>query len=233
MKNLPKIELPKYRHTFVTGETIEFRPFTVKEQKILLLAKESGKDEDVVQAVRQIIENCTFGKLDLDTTPLFNIEDLFLRIRARSVSNLVELRYRVKDKQGNRTNETLTVSIDLDEVKMKTFDDHSNKVMITDNIGIKFAYPTVNMFAQSEQSDADQLISLIDYIYTEEDVFPKSELTREYLEELVNDLDPQMLKKISDTYLESMPRIHHTVTVKTKDGEEIELVYDNIVDFFT
>lgn len=233
MKNLPKIELPKYRHTLVTGETVEFRPFTVKEQKILLLAKESGKDEDVIQGVRQIIENCTFGKLDLDVTPLFNIEDLFLRIRSRSVSNIVELRYRVKDKEGNRTNETLTVTIDLDDVKMRTFENHSDKVMITDNIGIKFAYPTINMLIQSNESESDQLISLIDYIYTNEDVFPKSELTKEYLNELVGDLDPQMLKNISDTYLDTMPRIHHTVTVKTNDGEEIELVYDNIIDFFT
>jgi hypothetical protein len=230
MSGLPKLDLPRYKHKLVgLNKEVKYRGFTTKEQKILLGAKEEDSADQMLEAIKQIIENCTFGDIDVDTLPYFDLEDLFLRIREKSVSDVVELAYNVKDKDGAHL-EQIHLSVDLKEVKVKTNPDHKDKIQLSDQIGIKMKYPTVDMLKHVGDEMA-MLESCIDCIFTEDEVFYVKDYSREDYEEFIDSLDVAALKKIK-TFFDTMPRLRHEETINLKDGTTETIKFEGLQDFF-
>ena len=229
---LPKIDLPRYKHYLHgLGKEIHYRGFTVKEQKILLHAKEEGSQEQMVEAINQIIEHCTYGKIDANELAFFDVEDLFIRIRSKSVSEVVELKYRVRDEDDKPTKDIIDISINLDEVKVTFPEDHDKKIMITDSIGLMMKYPTMEELNKYGNDDMKMLEHCIDCIFTPDEVHYLKDVSQEEIDEFIGDLDTEALKKIKH-FFQTMPRIRHTEEVKMPSGEIETLEFEGLQDFF-
>ncbi len=228
---LPKIDLPRYKHHLVgINKDIKFRPFTLKEQKILLLAKQSENSEQMIEAVKQLISLCTDGAVNPDELPFFDVEDLFVRIRSKSVSEISELMYRDKE-----TDQKYKVKINLDDVKVITPEDHTNKIMITDTIGMMMKYPTLDMIKTDENKtldDSQLLKNCIDYIFDSSEMYYLKDEPEEVVNEWIDGLDSAALLKI-EHFFKTMPRLRHEVTLKLSDGRSETLLFEGMESFFT
>ena len=143
---LPKMTTPTYElEVPSTDEKIKYRPFLVKEEKILLLAMESGKPDDIVNAIKQIVIGCTYEKLNVDTMPMFDIEYIFLQIRAKSVGEVSKLKILCPDDKKTYAN----VEIDLNDIVVQVDEDHTNKIELTDSMGMIMTYPTIESFSKN------------------------------------------------------------------------------------
>ena len=148
--SLPLLKTPKHELTLPsTGETLQYRPFLVGEEKGLLLALESGEDKQISESVMQTVGQCTFGKLDVTKAPMFDIEYIFLNIRAKSVGEVSELTLIAPDDNETR----VVVEVDLSEVKVQETEGHTNKIELTDEMGIYMQYPTVDTFGESGMTE--------------------------------------------------------------------------------
>jgi hypothetical protein len=164
---LPKIKHPTYNFTIPsTKKNVNVRPFTVQEEKILLMAKSSDKTEDIVASVKQIIRNCIIDPVDVDQLATFDIEYLFVKLRSKSIGEVVDLVYKDPD-----TEEEIKFKINLEDVEVKYDPDHSNKLMLNNDVGVVMKYPTLNDVKQVEmESDVENsilnvLINFIDKIF--------------------------------------------------------------------
>ena len=147
---LPKLNTPTYElEVPSTDEKLKYRPFLVKEEKILLMAMESGKNEDIVNAVKQIVSECTFNKLKVGTMPMFDIEYIFLNIRAKSIGEVSKLKLLCPDDKKTYAD----VEVNLEEVQIQVDGDHTNKIELTDSMGMIMTYPTIDSFADSGIQD--------------------------------------------------------------------------------
>ena len=234
---LPTINTPTYELVVPsTDEKIKYRPFLVKEEKILLLAMESGKQTDVINAIKQIVTACTFGKLKIGTMPMFDVEYLFLNIRAKSVGEISELQLVAPDDKET----TVSVSVDLNDIKVQVQDNHTNKVELTDEMGIYMTYPTVNGFANSGATEVtaenmlDVIVSCISQIYDKkgEEIFEAKDSTKKELIEFIEQLNSQQFKDIQN-FFDTMPKLKHTIKIKNpKTNVESEVVLSGLSDFF-
>ena len=173
---LPKLDVPIYTVNLVsTGKPIRFRPFLVKEQKLFLMASESSDSNEMVSTIRQVLKNCILDDVDVDGLPTFDLEWLFMNLRARSVEEVVDLTYKcnnvVKDEKGEdkKCNGVVEFKMNLLEIEPTKNPNHKNKVQITENLGVAFKYPTFEMIQKYEKMDENQvmiriLIDCIDYI---------------------------------------------------------------------
>ena len=143
---LPKLTTPTYElEVPSTDEKVQYRPFLVKEEKILLIAMESGKSEDIIEAVKQIVSSCTFDKLDLGRMPMFDVEYIFLNIRAKSVGEISKLKLLCPD--DNKTYGE--VEVNLQDVKVHVDEGHNNKIELENKMGMIMTYPSVDTFKKS------------------------------------------------------------------------------------
>ena len=234
---LPKINAPTYElEVPSTGEKIKYRPFLVKEEKILLIASESGKQEDVITAIKQIATECTFGKLKVGRMPMFDVEYIFLNIRAKSVGEVSELTLVAPDDKETKVN----IEIDLSEIKVQESEGHTNKIELTDEMGIYMQYPTVDTFSKSGMTEItatnmlDVISSCIFEIYDKkgEEVFQAKDSTKKELVDFIEQLDTKQFAKIQD-FFDTMPKLKHVVTVKNpKTKKETDVVLSGLSDFF-
>ena len=234
---LPKINTPTYElEVPSTGEKIKYRPFLVKEEKILLIASESGKQEDVINAIKQIATACTFGKLKVGRMPMFDVEYIFLQIRAKSVGEVSELTLVAPDDKETRVD----IEIDLSEIKVQESEGHTNKIELTDEMGIYMQYPTVDTFSKSGMTEItaanmlDVISSCIFEIYDKkgEEVFQAKDSTKKELVDFIEQLDTKQFAKIQD-FFDTMPKLKHVVTVKNpKTKKETDVVLSGLSDFF-
>ena len=234
---LPKLTTPTYELEIPsTDEKISYRPFLVKEEKILLMAMESGKNEDIVNAVKQIVSECTFNKLKLGTMPMFDVEYIFLNIRAKSIGEISKLKLLCPD--DNKT--YVNVEVNLEDVQVQVGDDHTNKIELTDNMGMIMTYPTIDSFAESgiQQINADNMIDIIGscilQIYEDngEKVYEAKDQTKKEMTEFIEQMNTTQFKKVQK-FFDTMPRLKHTIKVKnpkTKKMNDITLAGLN--DFF-
>jgi len=230
MAGLPKLDLPRYKHKLVgLDKEVTYRGFTTKEQKILLHAKQEDTEEQMIEAISQIIENCVFDEIDVDNLPFFDLEDLFLRIREKSVSDVVELSYKVKDKDGNQI-ERVDVTVDLKQVQVKCVESHKKEIMLSDDIGIKMRYPSINMLKNAKE-EMEMLEQCIEMVFTKEEVFFIKDYTKQEREEFLDSLDVASLKKIKQ-FFDTMPMLRHEETVTLKDGTEHVIKFEGLKDFF-
>ena len=234
---LPKLEVPIYELTVPsTDEKIKYRPFLIKEEKILLIAMESGANEDVIQAVKQIVSECTFNTLKLGNMPMFDVEYIFLQIRSKSVGEVSKLKILCKDDGETYAN----VEVDLTEIEVQVNDDHTNKIELTDEMGVIMRYPTIDSFSTAGISDItadnmlDVIVACIDKIYDKkgEEVYDSKDSSKKELMDFVEQMNTTQFQDVQ-AFFDSMPKLRHEITVvnpKTKVENKVAL--SGLNDFF-
>jgi len=238
---LPKLNVPVYEAILPSTEkVIKYRPFLVKEEKILLTALETEDTKSLSSAVRQIVNNCVQGELDVDKLPTFDIEYLFLRLRAKSVGEKVTIGlrpYGCSKNEGGLCKSTTEVEIDLEEVKVTKNKASSSKIMLDDKIGIKMRYPdinTINLTGENptEAAGMDVIRGCIEMIFTEEETHERDSFTDEELDEFIDSLNSQQFKLIRN-FFDNMPVLKHTVKYKCETcGEKKETTLQGLNSFF-
>ena len=234
---LPKLTTPTYElEVPSTDEKIQYRPFLIKEEKILLIAMESGKNEDIVEAIKQIVSECTFNKLKISTMPMFDVEYIFLQIRAKSVGEVSKLKLLCRD--DNKT--YADVEVNLPDVKVQVDDKHTNKIELTKDMGMVMSYPTIDSFKESgittinASNMLDVISACIKEIYEEkgEKVYQAKDQTKKELTEFIESLNTKQFQKIQQ-FFDTMPKLKHTVKVKNpKTKKENEVTLFGLQDFF-
>jgi len=234
---LPKLNVPTYELVVPsTDEKVKYRPFLVKEEKILLIAMESGKSEDMLQSVKDIVDECTFNKLKLGSMPMFDVEYIFLQIRAKSVGEVSKLKVLCQDDMKTYAN----VSVDLNDIEVQVDDDHTNKIVLSDEMGVIMKYPTIDSFTEHKIDDInasnmlDVIAICIAQIYDKkgEEVYDSKDSTKKELIEFVEQLNTQQFADIQK-FFDTMPSLRHTITVKNpKTKKESEVTLTGLNDFF-
>jgi hypothetical protein len=238
---LPKVEYPLYEiHIKSLDKKIKFRPFLVKEEKILLIAKEAKDPESVKLAVSQIIQNCAQEPLDVETLPMFDVEMIFIKLRAKSVGETVRLTFNCQNKLPDETvcNGNTDYTLNLENVRYELPEGHDSKVQLTENVGVKLKYPTLGQSLPVTDEDDEYaalltvLLTNIEYIYDKESVHKPENATKEDLEEFVESLSVEALDKIQ-RFFETSPKVvlEDKVTCK-KCGFLHTLHTENLLDFF-
>ena len=234
---LPKLTTPTYElEVPSTDEKIKYRPFLVKEEKILLIAMESGEQESIVTAIKDIVTECTFGKIDLGGMPMFDVEYIFLQIRSKSVGEVSKLKVLCRDDGETYAN----VEVDLTEIEVQVNDDHTNKIELTDEMGVIMRYPTIDSFSTAGISDItadnmlDVIVTCIDKIYDKkgEDVYDSKDSSQKELMDFVEGMNTQQFQDVQ-AFFDSMPKLRHEITVvnpKTKVENVVAL--SGLNDFF-
>ena len=212
---LPVINTPTYElEVPSTKDKLVYRPFLVKEEKILLMAMEEESDTQLNRALKQVVNNCTFEKIDVAKLPLFDLEYIFLRIRAKSVGEVAKLQILCED-----DGETyVPVEIDLESIEVEFQEDHNTKIEITDDIGLIMSYPTFEYLDFNvEGSDINKLFDIIassiHQIYEGEIIHEKVDFNKKELKTFLESLTSEQFKKVQH-FFETMPRLRHTLEVK-------------------
>lgn len=235
---LPSVETPRYELTLPsTDKVVQFRPFLVKEEKVLLVAMESNNNTEIINATKEILNACTFEKLEIEKLPIFDIEYIFLQIRAKSVGEIAKFKMLCPDDKSTYVD----VEVDLTKVNVQVDDTHTNNIVIDENrkLGVVFNYPTLEMTKAGfdiDETDINTLFDImttsIDHIYEGEKVYPAKDSTKEELKTFLESLPQKTFEKIK-TFFETMPQLRHSIEVenpKTKVKSTIDL--KGIRDFF-
>jgi hypothetical protein len=232
--------LPKVKHQiydFVipsTGKKESFRPFLVKEEKILLMAKASDDPADSLRAVKQIVNNCGIREaFDVDTLTIFDIEYLFIQLRAVSVSNIVTLSYK-----DNEDNKVYDFTVDLKDIEIKFPETVDKIIKVTDTMGIVMKWPSASLFDDKDyfragdQAFYELILRCIDKIYDGEKVYNASEYSAKELEVFLDDCGIMIFNKIQE-FMTNVPHIHHILTYTNSNGKKQSIELNGLTDFFT
>lgn len=230
---LPKIDLPIMEVELPSnGKKVKIRPFTVKEEKILLVAQESDEPAAEMLAIKQILTNCIIDD-DVEELPVFDMEFLLLKLRSISVDNKVE--FAIQDPE---TEEAVTLSIDVDEVNITTAEGHSNEIKINDDYTLFLKYPNVDSFIRINQLDGTDplttyfiMTSCLDYIASEDEIEYFKDYTDKEIEQFMDELPGKTLNKIVN-FFETMPRLRHELKYTNKNGNEQTFVVEGTRSFF-
>ena len=226
--SLPRVNNPTFELELPsTGEKIKYRPFLVKEQKILLIAQESKDDGQIANTISELVTACTFGKVDPKTAPMFDVEYIFLKVRTQSVGSKVEMVVTCPD--DGKT--TVPVKIDLDDINVTMTDDHINEVQVNDKVKVVFRYPILHDLKglTENPTDVDRVFHVLNRCISEihfgDDVYQRSDMTEKDIDEFVDQLTTEQFERLSD-FFNSMPKLRHAIKVtnpKTKVKSEVVL----------
>ena len=208
---LPKLQTPTYELKLDTLDSpIQFRPYLVKEEKILMIASETGDEKSIIRALTQIVKSCTFDKVDVESLPVFDIEYLFLNIRAKSVGEVVKINITCPDDKKT----TVPKQININDVKVQKNENHNNVIVVNDTIKIVMKYPTLKDVANVNTQNTAELFKVIPKciksVYEGEKII--EDFTDEEISEFVNNLNSGQFKSIQDFFM-TMPRLKHDVEV--------------------
>ena len=234
---LPKLTTPTYELEIPsTDEKIKYRPFLVKEEKILMMAMESKSSADITQAVKDIVMECTFNKVNISNMPMFDVEYIFLSIRSKSVGEVSKLKLLCPDDGKTYAD----VELDLNEVKVQVGDDHTNKIELTEDMGLIMKYPTIDSFSETGIRDInpsnmlDVISTCILQIYEKkgEKTYDPKDQTKKELTEFIEQLNTKQFKDVQK-FFETMPKLKHEITVKNpKTKKENKVTLTGLNDFF-
>jgi len=234
---LPKLTTPTYElEVPSTDEKIKYRPFLVKEEKILLIALESGEPEDIINAVKDIVTSCTFEKLNLGKMPMFDVEYIFLNIRAKSVGEVSNLRLKCPDDEETYAD----VEVDLSKVQVQVEKGHSPKIELTDEMGLVMAYPSIDSFSKTGITDitAENMLevisSCIHQVYDKkgEEVFDAKDQSKKELTEFIESLNTTQFRDVQQ-FFDTMPKLKHVVTIENPNTKvKTDVVLQGLNDFF-
>ena len=231
---LPKIDIPIMELTLPSnGEKLKYRPFTVKEEKILLVGQESGDATSQILAAKQVVNNCLIEN-DVAELAMFDLEYVILYIRARSVNNMINFSIRDED-----TEERHDLEIDIDKVQLVRDPEHTNEIKINEEYTLFLRYPTIDEFARLSTLDPEDpltdyimLTSCIDYVASEDEVHYFKEYSREDIDEFMDSLEAKAIKSIT-SFFETMPKLRHEVEYTNSAGTEKMFVVEGMQSFFS
>jgi len=236
---LPKIATPTYELELPsTGQSINYRPFLVKEEKLLVLALETEDTKQITTAIKNVLKNCVLTKgIKVDQLPTFDIEFLFLNIRGKSVGEEIEVNIICPDDEETQ----VPVTIDLDDIKVQKNDEHTNQIKLDKDLMMELKYPSLEQFIKNnfdfnDKNAMDQSFELIatciDKIYTADEVWAAADCTKKEIKEFLEQMNSSQFKEI-ETFFETMPKLSHTVKVtnpKTKVKNDV--VLEGLASFF-
>ena len=236
---LPKITTAQYELILPsTGKTVKYRPFLVREEKVLILSLETEDQKQISNAVKQVLNECVLTRgVKIDSLPSFDIEYLFLNIRAKSVGETIELVVTCGDDGVTE----VPVSVSIDDIEVIKSEDHSVDVELADGYTVKMKYPSLNQFIETNFNKKDDdaveksfeiVASSIDMVYNDEEMFSASECTKKELKEWVESLTSEHFQKI-EKFFETMPKLQHTIkVVNPNTDKENTIVLEGLSDFF-
>ena len=238
---LPKINAPTYDLTLPsTGKKIKYRPFLVREEKILIMAMESEDMTEITNAIVQILSDCIVSKdIKVESLATFDIEYLFLNVRAKSVGETVDVNITCPDDGETQ----VEMSIDIDSIKVQKNRGHKNIIKLDDELSLKLKYPSLEQFVENNfettegVSEIGQSLSMItscvEMIYNSEESWEASEYSKKEMDEFIEQLNTKQFKQI-EKFFTTMPKLSHTIAVKNpKTGVESEIVLEGLASFFS
>jgi DNA-directed RNA polymerase subunit M/transcription elongation factor TFIIS len=242
---LPKIDMPIYEVKLISsGKKIKFRPFTVKEEKLFLMANQGEELDNVVDTIKQVINNCILDEFDINLLPLFDIEHIFLNIRARSISEIVNLQYKCNNsvineetKEEKQCGNIIKIDLNVLEIEPTKQESHSNKIEITEKMGVVMRYPSFETIKKfNAEDEADSIIKItvdcIDYVYDTDSIYYAKDATEEELVEFVESMQAKDLEKIK-SFFDTMPKLKKDIDFKcNKCGYEEKIEIEGIQNFF-
>ena len=241
---LPKIAVMKHELTLPSsGEKITFRPFLVKEEKILMMALQGGEAKDMVRGLKEIINNCVDKDLKVDTLPPFDLEYIFLQLRARSVGDVIPISYSIPEEicKDDKKECTFEKELNLDDIKVQKNKNHKDLIDLTDTIKLKMRYPDMESAASMTGVEGVEMVNktfeligqCIEYIMDGEEMHNLSDYTKKEADDFLNSLSTQNFKEIQ-TFFDTMPKLKHEITAKCKVcGKENERILEGMGDFFS
>ena len=236
---LPKIATPTYELELPsTGKTISYRPFLVKEEKLLVLALESEDTKQITNAIKAVLKSCVQTKgIKVEQLPTFDIEFLFLNIRGKSVGEQLEVNVICPDDEETQ----VKVTINLDDIQIEKSEDHNNQIKLDDELMMEMKYPSLDEFIKNNfdfknENAMDQsfqlIASCIDKIYNEEEVWATADCTKKEVNEFLEQMNSSQFKEI-ETFFETMPKLSHTIKVTNpKTKVESDVVLEGLASFF-
>jgi hypothetical protein len=232
-KKLPKIDRPIFELTLPsTGEKVKYTAFTVKEEKILLVAQEAKEIDQATLAIKQVVNNCLIDR-DIDDLSMFDLEYILLSLRSKSVDNMVA--FAIKDPD---TGERVELALDLNDVKLMKDENHTNIIKINDEFTLFMRYPSINEFMtlfKTENSKPEMnfqiLVNCMDKLVSEDEVYNFKDFSEEQIIAFADDLDSSAIKKIKE-FFETMPTLRHELKYTNKNGDEKTFVIEGMQTFF-
>ena len=236
---LPKIATPTYELELPsTGQSIKYRPFLVKEEKVLVIALESEDNKQITNAIKAVLKSCILTKgVKVESLPTFDIEYLFLNVRGKSVGEELEVNVICPDDVET----TVPVIINLDDIEVQKDENHSNKIKIDDSIMMELKYPSLDQFIKNnfdfnDKNAMDQsfelIASCIDKVYTEDEVWATADCTKKEVKEFLESMNSQQFKEI-EAFFETMPKLSHTINVTNPNTKvESEVTLEGLASFF-
>ena len=235
---LPTITTAEYELKLPsTGKPVKYRPFLVREEKILILSLEGQNQKDISRAVKQVLKDCVLTKgIKIDTLPSFDIEYLFLNIRGKSVGESIDLIVTC----GDDGKTTVPVTVDIDDIQIIKDDSHSQDIELADGYKVRMKYPSLSQFIDQNFVDGDDevekaftmIAESIEMVYNDSDVFAASDCTKKELKEWVESLTSEQFKKI-ENFFETMPKLSHTVDITNPNTKKKStVVLEGLSSFF-
>ena len=236
---LPKIATPTYELELPsTGKPVKYRPFLVKEEKVLVIALESEDTKQITNAIKSVLRSCILTKgIKVENLPTFDIEYLFLNIRGKSVGEELDVTLICPDDGETE----VPVKINLEEIQVQRSEEHTNQIKLDDNLMMELRYPSLDQFIKSnfdfkETNQMDQsfqlIASCIDKIYSEEEVWATADCTKKEMNDFLESMNSAQFKEI-EKFFETMPKLKHTVTITNPKTEvESEVVLEGLASFF-
>jgi len=225
---LPKLQTSEYRLTLPsTQEEIKFRPFLVKEQKILMIAQESGKEKELADAMGSLVSNCTFGAVNANTAPMFDIEYVFLQLRAKSAGAKVKVTITCPDDEETK----VEIEINLEEIAVQHSVEHTQEIVVTKDVKLKLRYPILKDLEGLNENlgDFEKAIAMVDQciesVTSGEETIPRIDMTKDEITEFIDSFNTEQLENLMK-FFETMPKLRHVVDVtnpKTKVKSEVLL----------
>jgi len=240
---LPKIDVPVFTVELPSNKKkVDFRPFLVKEQKLFLMMAESTDPAETIKVIRQVLKNCVLIDLDIDALPVFDLEYLFMNLRARSVSEMVNLKYRCNNMVGEEGSQkecgTINeINFNVLEIQPTYTKEHTNKIQLSDKIGIIMKYPTFELVQKATGKGEDEMImdmiyETIECVYDENQIYHMKDNTKEEIIEFVDNLQQKDLEKIR-VFFETMPKIKKDIEYNCKKcGYHDTIALEGIQNFF-
>ena len=238
---LPKISTPTYELVLPsTGKKVKYRPFLVKEEKVLIMALESEDQKQITNAIRDVLSSCILTRgIKIDKLATFDIEYLFLNVRAKSVGETVEVNVTCPDDEKTQ----VEMEIDIDSIKVQKDPKHSNVIKLDDDLSLQMNYPSLNQFIEnnfdiggnSSQIDQslDVIIACINQVYTADDAWDASDCTKKELKEFIEQMNSKQFKQIEE-FFNTMPKLSHHIKVKNPHTKvESEVVLEGLASFFS
>lgn len=233
---LPKIKHPLFDVTVPsTKKKIKLRPMLAKEDKILLIAKESDDDADIFNSIKQVVNNCIMDEVDIDTLSIFDLEYLYLKIRSVSVDNMIRLTFR-----DNEDEQTYDFEIDLSKIEVEFPPKIEKKIMVDETTGILMKYPPAELYGNKDffhmddpTAKMEKLIKMsIDKIFDEDQVYQVKDASEKEIQEFMDSLPLNAVDKINE-FMVNQPTIRHELSYTNKNGKIVNIVLNTLNDFFT